>query len=114
MPHVDARVRALCNGRSELHSPPRSYGGTKRLISEVYRPISNYLAKDINFLGCRSRAVNTFGHHDRYEVKGLKSAKKKILRYNVKGDATTCEEFGQLRYNAGRIIKNGGHHAFPR
>ena len=36
-------MRALCNGRGELHRPPRSYGGTKRLISEVYRPYSNYL-----------------------------------------------------------------------
>ena len=37
------RKRALCNGRNDLHSPPQIYGGPKRLIFEVYRPISNYL-----------------------------------------------------------------------
>ena len=30
------RIRALCNGRHELHSPPQSYGGKKRPISIVY------------------------------------------------------------------------------
>ena len=33
--------------------------------------VLKYLAGQFFFLTCKSRAVNTFGHHDRYEVKGL-------------------------------------------
>ena len=33
--------------------------------------ILKYLMGQFFFLMARFRAVNTFGHHDRYEVKGL-------------------------------------------
>ena len=35
--------RALCNGRNDLHSPPQSYHEPKRLISEMFMTMSNYL-----------------------------------------------------------------------
>ena len=37
------RMRALCNGRNDLPSPPQIYGEPKRLISEMLMIFSNYL-----------------------------------------------------------------------
>ena len=48
-------MRALCNGRGELPSPPQSYHATKRLISEVYEPMSNYLPSGFKMLPSKSR-----------------------------------------------------------
>ena len=64
-------MRAFCNGRSELPSLPQIYGVQKRHNSEVLGTFSKYLAGEINFLASGSRAVNTFGRHDRCEAKGF-------------------------------------------
>ena len=56
----------------ELRSPPQNYSGPKRPISIVCTPIPTDLAAWNRNLTVGSRAVNTLGHHDRCEVKGLR------------------------------------------
>ena len=49
-------MRALCNGRNELHSPPRIYHGLKRLVSEMLMIVLKYLRRpDRFFLTAESR-----------------------------------------------------------
>ena len=57
-------MRALCNGRNDLPRPLQICRGPKRLISEVYRSISNYPAKDIKNPASGSRAIHTDSHRD--------------------------------------------------
>ena len=45
----------------------------KRHVPMVLMIVLKYLAGQIFFLTCKSRAVNPFGHHDRCEVRGLKA-----------------------------------------
>ena len=63
-------MRALCNGRNELPSPPQSYGGALSHVSEILITCFNYLGGKNNFLGTGSRAVNMFAHRERSGVKG--------------------------------------------
>ena len=36
-----------------------------------------------------------------------------VLLKGLQGVGTACEGFGHLRYDAGILSKNGGHHAIP-
>ena len=48
-----------------------SFPEHKRHIAEVLMTVVKYLAGQIFFLRCKSRAVNTFAPQERYELKRL-------------------------------------------
>ena len=57
-----------------------SFPEHKRCISVVLMIVVKYLAGQFFFLMCKYRAVNTFAHRERYEVKGCVASARSLRR----------------------------------